>query len=127
MKSGVYDGATDSHKLMDQAMTREDIAHAWYDEPGGVHPFERYTNPVDKNDIDPVGNIHGQPQCATLKMAIIGPLHGSCRRGSHGQSWQHTDPLILDMYRKMGSPSITLRHFARMHELCKSIAKRNVC
>ena len=35
------------------------------------------------------------------------------------RSWQHSDPLILDMYRKMGGASIQLRHFARMHELCK--------
>ena len=25
------------------------------DEPGGLHPFDRYTNPVDKNNIDPDG------------------------------------------------------------------------
>ena len=29
------------------------------------------------------------------------------------------DPLVLDMYRKLGGASIMLRHFARMHELCK--------
>jgi Ni,Fe-hydrogenase I large subunit len=34
MKSGVYDGASDTFKLMDQAFTREDMQHAWYDEIG---------------------------------------------------------------------------------------------
>jgi len=29
MPSGVFDGATGTHKLMDQAMTREDVTHAW--------------------------------------------------------------------------------------------------
>ena len=55
MKSGVYDGKSDTHKSMDQVFTREDIKHAWYDEPGGLHPFDRTTNPVQKNAIDPEG------------------------------------------------------------------------
>jgi hypothetical protein len=44
MKSGVYDGASDSHKLMDQSLTREDTKHAWYDEKGGLHPYDRKTS-----------------------------------------------------------------------------------
>ena len=40
MKSGVYDGAADSFKLMDQVFTREDTLHAWYDEGAGEsHPM----------------------------------------------------------------------------------------
>ncbi len=39
--------------------------------------------------------------------------------GTHGEAWQHHDPLVLDMYRKMGGASVLLRHFARMHELVK--------
>ncbi|MFM9776289.1 nickel-dependent hydrogenase large subunit, partial [Streptomyces galilaeus] len=46
MKSGVYDGKTDQFKLMDQKYTREDTMHAWYDEPGGLHPFDRTTVPT---------------------------------------------------------------------------------
>jgi hydrogenase large subunit len=30
--------------------------------------------------------------------------------------WQHRDPLVLDLYRAIGGPSVMLRHFARMHE-----------
>ena len=53
MKSGVYDGKTDTHKLMDQSFTREDVMHAWYDEAGGgKHPFDRTTTPIQKNTID---------------------------------------------------------------------------
>ena len=36
--------------------------------------------------------------------------------GKHGESWQHYDPLVLDMYKKIGGASVMLRHFARMHE-----------
>ncbi len=39
--------------------------------------------------------------------------------GLHGDAWQHHDPLVLDMYRRMGGASVLLRHFARMHELVK--------
>ena len=53
MPSGVYDAASDTHKLMDQAMTREDITHAWYEEPGDPnHPFDRTTKPILNNDQD---------------------------------------------------------------------------
>ncbi|MFX8747343.1 nickel-dependent hydrogenase large subunit, partial [Acinetobacter baumannii] len=52
MKSGVFDGATGSHKLMDQSFTREDLRHAWYDEPQALHPFDRTTKPIQKNTID---------------------------------------------------------------------------
>jgi hydrogenase large subunit len=36
--------------------------------------------------------------------------------GNHTENWQHRDPLVLDMYKKMGGASVLLRHFARMHE-----------
>jgi uptake hydrogenase large subunit len=49
-KSGVYDG--NSHKLIDQKFTREDTLHAWYDAPGGLHPFDRTTVPTRKNAVD---------------------------------------------------------------------------
>src|SRR6202044_783760 len=39
--------------------------------------------------------------------------------GNHGQKWQHTDPLVLDFYRRLGGASVMLRHFARMHEVGK--------
>jgi Ni,Fe-hydrogenase I large subunit len=119
MKSGVYDGNSDTHKLMDQAMTREDTLHAWYDEPGGLHPFDRTTVPVAKNDVDPNGKYswatavrhtdNGRLEAGPLARQLVAG-------GSHGESWQHFDPFILDVYKKMGGASVVLRHLARMHE-----------
>lgn len=119
MKSGVYDGKTDTHKLMDQVHTREDISHAWYDESSGTHPFDRTTVPIQKNDMDHDGKYswstavlhdeNGRLEAGPLSRQLIAG-------GSHGESWQHTDPLVLDMYKKMGGSSVMLRHFARMHE-----------
>jgi hydrogenase large subunit len=40
---------------MDQKFTREDTEHAWYDEPGGLHPFDRTTVPTQKNTVDMAG------------------------------------------------------------------------
>jgi hydrogenase large subunit len=37
--------------------------------------------------------------------------------GKHGESWQHHESLLHDMYRKLGGASVLLRHFARMHEV----------
>jgi hydrogenase large subunit len=119
MKSGVYDGKSDSHKLMDQAMTREDVAHAWYDEPGGLHPFDRTTVPVAKNDVDHNGKYSWSTAVRHAENGRLeaGPLARQLvAGGSHGESWQHTDPFILDVYKKMGGASVVLRHLARMHE-----------
>lgn len=122
MKSGVYDGHADTHALMDQAQTREDVQHAWYDEPGGVHPFDRVTTPIDKNTIDPDGKYSwatavrhlqaGRLEAGALARQVIAG-------GAHGEAWQHHDPLVLDMYKRLGGASVTLRHFARMHECVK--------
>ncbi len=119
MKSGVYNGASDSHKLMDQVHTREDVTRAWYDEPGGLHPFDRTTAAISNNDMDPEGKYSW---CTAVHHEDNGRLEaGPLARqlvagGDHGESWQHTDPLVLDMYRRLGGASVALRHFARMHE-----------
>jgi hydrogenase large subunit len=119
MKSGVYDSRSDTHKLMDQAMTREDTLHAWYDEPGGLHPFERTTVPTARNTVDPNGKYswatavrhseNGRLEAGPLARQLIAG-------GTHGESWQYYDPFILDVYKKMGGASVVLRHLARMHE-----------
>ena len=120
MPGGVYDAASDSHKLMDQAMTREDTTHAWYDEgPGGVHPFDRTTVPVSNNNQDfndkyswATATLHadnGHLEAGPLARELI---YG----GNHMEDWQHRDSLCLDMHRKMGGANVLLRHFARMHE-----------
>ena len=51
-KGGIYDGIADLHRPVDQAATREDTTHAWYDEGGAVHPFDRLTTPSDHNAPD---------------------------------------------------------------------------
>jgi Ni,Fe-hydrogenase I large subunit len=122
MKSGVYDGTTDTFKPMDQAYTREDTLHAWYDEPGGLHPFDRTTKPTLNNTVDMGGRYswatavrhdqNGRLEAGPLARQIVAG-------GTHGEAWQHYDPLVLDMYRKMGGASVLLRHFARMHECAK--------
>ncbi|MEI4584063.1 nickel-dependent hydrogenase large subunit, partial [Klebsiella pneumoniae] len=48
-------------KLMDQKFTREDTMHSWYDEPGGLHPFDRKTVPTQKNTV----NMDGQYSWST--------------------------------------------------------------
>ena len=119
MKSGVYDGASDTHKLMDQIHTREDLMHAWYDEQSGKHPFDRVTKPVGKNPVDHTKQYswatavrhdqNGRLEAGPLARQLIAG-------GPHGERWQHHDTLVLDMYRKLGGASVMLRHFARMHE-----------
>jgi hydrogenase large subunit len=121
MPSGVFDGATGTHKHMDQAMTREDVTHAWYDEGGGAkHPFDRTTKPISNNEHDfeknyswSTATIHeenGHLEAGPLARELV---YG----GEHMKDWQHSDGLVLDMYKKMGGASVLLRHFARMHEV----------
>ena len=95
-----------------------------------VHPFDRTTKPIQNNDIDIDGKYswgtavsheeNGRLEAGPLARQLVAG-------GDHGEAWQHTDPLILDMYRKMGGPSAQLRHFARMHELCKLYHEAERC
>ncbi|MDZ4316581.1 MAG: nickel-dependent hydrogenase large subunit [Azonexus sp.] len=130
MKSGVYVGETDTHELMEERFIREDIDRAWYDEKSGQHPFDRVTKPIQKNDMDHDGRYSWS---TAVRHADNGRLEaGALARqlvngGSHGEDWQHTDPLVLDMYRKLGGASIALRHFARMHEGVKLYREAEHC
>lgn len=119
MKSGVYDGEADTHMLMDQSYTREDISRAWYDESSGAHPFDRRTAVVAKNAVDFEGKYSWSTAVhhADAGRLEAGPLARQLvAGGKHGLDWQHYDPLVLDLFKKMGGASIMLRHFARMHE-----------
>jgi uptake hydrogenase large subunit len=120
-KGGIYDGIAGTHLAVDQSATREDVAHAWYDEPpGGVHPFDRVTTPVQKNDANFTGRYSWATavQDAAAGRLETGPLARQLVAGGrHGEAWQHHDPLLLDMYQKLGGASVMLRHFARMHDL----------
>ena len=131
MKSGVYDSATDIHQLMEHTFTRENTAHAWYNEgDGDVHPFDRTTVPVPNNDIDFDGAYSwstavshqdlGRMEVGALARELISG-------GDHGESWQQKDGLVLDMFKKMGGPSVHLRVFARMHELTKLYRETERC
>lgn len=131
MKSGVYDGHADTHELMHQAHTREDTQHSWYDEPGGLHPYDRTTVPLQKNHADMAGGKYSwstavyHDQVGRLE---TGPLARQLvAGGQHGDSWQHYDPLVVDMYRRLGGASVLLRHFARMHELVKLYREAERC
>jgi hydrogenase large subunit len=118
-KGGFYDGATGIHGDIDQTDIREDTLHSWYDEPGSLHPFDRKTVPTSSNAIDfdaryswstaPTHIQKGRLEAGPLARQLIAG-------GKHGESWQHYDPLLVDMYQKMGGASVLLRHFARMHE-----------
>jgi Ni,Fe-hydrogenase I large subunit len=120
VKGGIYDGATDAHSTMDQSLIREDTVHAWYDEPGGLHPFERVTVPSERNDTDFGARYSWStaPRHLDAGRLEAGPLARQLISGGrHGESWQHYSPLVLDMYRRRGGASVLLRHFARMHEV----------
>ncbi len=120
MPSGVYDGKSDSHKLMDEGFAREDVTHAWYEEAGvPTHPYDRTTNPVSNNNQDFDGKYSWSTAVLHDENGHLeaGPLaREMVYGGDHMESWQHQDGLVLDMYKKMGGASVLLRHFARMHE-----------
>jgi len=131
MPSGVFDGATKSHKLMDQAMTREDTTHAWYEEGSSpVHPFDRTTTPISNNE-------HNFDENYTWATATLHAENGHLEAGplareliyggDHMEDWQHRDGLVLDMYNKMGGANVLLRHFARMHEVKYVYRKMEEC
>jgi len=131
MKSGIYDSATGTHKLMSQEFARENTSHAWYEEGSGdTHPFDRTTKPKSKNQID----FNGAYSWATAVSHMdIGRLEaGPFARqmvagGTHGEAWQHTDGFILDAYRQMGGASLHLRQLARMHETVKLYRQAERC
>jgi hydrogenase large subunit len=130
MKSGVYDGVADSHKLMEQGFTREDVTHAWYEDAAEVHPYDRVTRPIQKNEIEFEGKYSW---CTAVRHEDQGRLEaGPLARqlvagGMHGETWQHHDPLVLDMYKHLGGASVLLRHFARMHEGVKLYRQAEHC
>jgi hydrogenase large subunit len=121
-RGGLYDATTDTHSAIDQASAREDTSHAWYDETAVVHPFDRLTTPSHNNAADFDGRYswstavlhaeHGRLETGPLARQLVAA-------GPHGEAWQYTDNLVLEMYRKRGGASVMLRQFARMHELVR--------
>lgn len=131
MKSGVYDGATDTHALVTEDTTRENMSHAWYDEgTADVHPYDRTTTPRVKNDADFTGAYSWATAVSHSQQGRLeaGPFaRQMVAGGRHGEDWQHYDGLILDMYKKMGGPSVHLRQIARMHETIKLVRQAERC
>jgi len=120
MKGGIYDGQAQSHRAIEQAMIREDVARAWYDEPDGKHPLERTTTPIERTEPDFAGKYSWSTAVwhAEAGRLEAGPLARQLiAGGEHGEPWQHTHPLLLDMYRKRGGASVLLRQLARVHEI----------
>jgi uptake hydrogenase large subunit len=132
MPSGVYDSKTDKHELMEEGFTREDMKRAWYAEEGNpTHPYERVTVPEPKNDPD---YQNGKYSWATAVSHMnrgrleAGPFaRQMVVGGKHMESWQWHDPLVLDMFKKMGGANVLLRHFARMHEAKAIYRNIEVC
>jgi uptake hydrogenase large subunit len=121
MPSGIYDGANDTHRLLEQERTLEDVPHAWYEESDAPrHPLSRTTVPAAKNARD-FSNKYSWATAllhADFGHREAGPLARQLvAGGNHMLGWQHEDGLLLDMYRKLGGASVLLRHFARMLEV----------
>lgn len=131
MKSGVYDGATDKHVLMDQKYARENVKHAWYDEAHvDQHPYDRTVKAISKNTPDYSGKYSWSTAVSHAESGRLeaGPFARQLvAGGSHGESWQHSDGLILDMYKNMGGANLHLRQMARMHETVKLYRQAEHC
>ena len=131
MKSGIYDSVTDKHQLMSHDRTRENTIHSWYDEGAAdVHPFDRTTRPVQNNDTNFEGKYNWSTAVTDSEFGRLeaGPFaRQMVAGGRHGESWQHYDGLILDMFKKMGGPSLHLRQIARMHETVKLYREAENC
>jgi uptake hydrogenase large subunit len=132
MKNGIYDFHRDLHMETTHEMVRESTRHAWYDEgQEAVHPFQRKTVPIQKNTRDFDG---GRYSWSTAVSHVdegrleAGPLARQVVAGAPQQrAFQHYDPLVVDMMKAMGGPSLLLRHFARMHETCKLYRQAERC
>lgn len=130
MKGGYYDARSETHDSIDQAGTREDTTRAWYDERSGLHPFERTTTPTQKSTTDFDGKYSWSTAVRHAEHGRLetGPLARQLIAGSQlGEAWQHQDPLLLDMYRRLGGASVMLRHFARIHEVVTRLTGWIIC
>ena len=121
MKSGVYDGKTDTHKLMDQSFTREDTMHAWYDEARRpVHPFDRTTKPIAKNDDRPQQQIFLGDRRVPIPTTVASRPARSRASSSPAARMAKAGSIMIrscsTCIARLGGASVALRHFARMHE-----------
>ncbi|ALA58064.1 nickel-dependent hydrogenase large subunit [Nitrospira moscoviensis] len=131
MKGGVYDGATDMHKPMSHEFVRENTSHSWYEEGAAdVHPYDRVTKAKGNNVTDFSGTYSWATAVSHTELGRLeaGPFaRQMVAGGKHGEPWQHYDGFILDMYKKLGGPSLHLRQIARMHETIKLYRQAERC
>ena len=131
MKSGVYDAFTDTHALMDQTSVRENTLHSWYDEGAGdMHPSDRTTKPIANNskDFDGAYSWSTAVRHHDFGRLEAGPLARQLvAGGKQGESWQHYDGFILDVFKKMGGASVHVRQLARVHEIVKLYRQAEHC
>jgi Ni,Fe-hydrogenase I large subunit len=131
MRNGVYDFHLDQHQEMRQSAVRESMARAWYDEgESPVHPFDRVTKPSAKNarEFDARYSWSTAVTHSDEGRLEVGPMARQVVAGGpQTRDFQHHDPLVLDMMKAMGGPSLLLRHFARMHEVVKLYREAERC
>jgi uptake hydrogenase large subunit len=131
MKSGIYDAKADRHVTMDQTRLRENTSHGWYNEGADdKHPYQRETRPVQKNEHDWSGAYSWSTAVRDIELGRCeaGPFARQLvAGGGHGHAWQHSDPFVLSLFKKMGGPSVHLRQIARMHETIKLYREAERC
>ncbi|MEZ5250098.1 MAG: nickel-dependent hydrogenase large subunit [Ilumatobacteraceae bacterium] len=122
-RSGVYANGVD-HEF-DHLRVTEDVTHSYFRGTGSLHPWEGVTEPIDPAEGKTQGKYtwakaprYDVPGQGHVPLEV-GPLARQMVAGNpERNAWQDYDPLIRDMYAKIG-PSIFLRTFARLHEAAK--------
>lgn len=131
MKAGVYDGATDTHHVMEHDFARENTTHSWYNETTeDVHPYDRTTQPTQNNTkaFDGAYSWATAVRHKDLGRMEVGALSRQLIAGGpNGESWQNNDGFILDVFKKMGGPNIHVRQLARVHEIVKLYREAERC
>ena len=122
-RAGVFSGG--EYQDFDHMRVSEDVTHSFFEGTGSLHPWEGVTEPIDPE----VGKAQGKYTWAKAPRydvpgkghvpLEVGPLARQIVAGNpEHESWQDYDPLIRDIYDKVG-PSIMLRVLARLHEAPK--------
>ena len=122
-RAGIFAGG--EYSEFDHMRVSEDVTHSFFQGTGSLHPWEGVTEPIDPA----VGKEQGKYTWAKAPRydvegqgyvpLEVGPLARQMVAGNPDrQPWQTYDPLVRDMYDKLG-PSIMLRTFARLHEAAK--------
>jgi len=122
-RAGIYSDGQD-HPF-DHMRVTEDVTHSFFKGTGSLHPWDGVTEPIDPADGKAQGKYtwakaprYDVPGKGHVPLEV-GPLARQMVAGNaEKQVWQDYDPLIRDIYNKIG-PSIFLRTLARLHEAPK--------